>query len=225
MGPPALVVLAAAVEAGALAPPPGTTRVFGHICEEAHLQEIVRGHALSAAPTKVGKGKRTGKTANKKGEPRPAVTLCVLGDFGFSRANIYLQLEAGQRVWLYDAAAAGRLPAATPVVTLALDGRGRLVVGCPTCESLPTPLQASEDGVVGAVWLDLTAGRLHVREHGSRRELAAQAGVVVRDRLYVAMPSPESACGECDLMALSIFLSPAEARGWAEARRAARAGP
>ena len=69
--------------------------------------------------------------------------------------------------------------------------------------------------MVGAVWLDLGAGRLHVREHGSRRELAAPGGVAVRDRLYVGTPSPESTCGECDLMALSIFLSPAEARGCA----------
>jgi hypothetical protein len=225
MGPAALVVLAAAVQAGALAPPPGTTRVFGHICEEAHLQEIARAHALPAARAKIFSGKRTSKAASKKGEPRPPVTLCVLGDFGFSRANIYLQLEAGQRVWLYDAAAADRLAAATPLVTLALDARGRLVVGCPTCESVPTPLQASEDGVVGAVWLDLAAGRLHVREHGSRRELAAPAGVAVRDRLYVATPSPEPTCGECDLMALSIFLPRAEARGWAEARRAIKTGP
>ena len=121
MGPPALVVLAAAALAGALAPPPGTTRVFGHICEEAHLQEIVRAHALPGARMKIDGRKRASKGASKKGEPRPPVTLCVLGDFGFSRANIYVQLEAGQRLWLYDAATADRLAAATPVVTLALD--------------------------------------------------------------------------------------------------------
>jgi hypothetical protein len=224
MGPPVLVVLAAAVEAGALAPPPGTTRVFQHICEEAHLQEIVRAHALPAVRAKTASSKRSHKAGDSKAEPRPPATLCVLGDFGFSRANLYLQLEAGQRVWLYDAAATDGLAAAAPLVTLALDAHGRLVVGCPTCESVPTPLQASEDGVMGAVWLDLAAGKLHVREHGSRRELAAPAGVAVRARLYVATPSPEPTCGECDLMALSIFLPPAEARGWAEARRKPRAG-
>jgi len=128
-----------------------------------------------------------------------------------------LQLEAGQRVWLYDATGADRLAGARPAVTLELDARGRLVVACDGCDGQPTPLAPSEDGVLGALWLDLAGGRLHVREHGSRRELAAPAGIPVRGRLYVATPSLEVACGECDLMALSIFLPPAEARAWRKA--------
>jgi len=181
MAPAAVLVLAvahagalAALHAGALAPPPGTIRAFTHICEEAHLQEVARPHPLPGAPARLrpphGKGK-------DKGKPRPPGALCVLGDYGFSRANLYLQLEAGQRA----------------------------------------PLAPSEDGVLGALWLDLAGGRLHVREHGSRRELAAPAGIPVRGRLYVATPSLEVACGECDLMALSIFLPPAEARAWRKA--------
>jgi hypothetical protein len=99
-------------------------------------------------------------------------------------------------------------------VTLELDARGRLLAGCAGCDGQPTPLQASADGVFGALWLELAGGRLHVREHGSRRELAPPAGIAVRDRLYVATPSPEAACGECEIMALSIFLPPAEARAF-----------
>ena len=221
MAPAAVLVLAvahagalAALHAGALAPPPGTIRAFTHICEEAHLQEVARPHPLPGAPARLrpphGKGK-------DKGKPRPPGALCVLGDYGFSRANLYLQLEAGQRVWLYDATGADRLAGARPAVTLELDARGRLVVACDGCDGQPTPLAPAEDGVLGALWLARAGGRLPVREHGSRRELAAPAGIPVRGRLYVATPSLEVACGECDLMALSIFLPPAEARAWRKA--------
>jgi hypothetical protein len=213
MGPGALLLLAA-VRAGALAPPPGMSRAFTHICEEAHLQEIARPHPLPAAPARPRASKGKGKD---KGKSRSPVALCVVGDFGFSRASLYLQLEAGQRVWLYDASAADRLGGAPPIVTLELDAHDRLVTSCTGCDGQPTALQASEDGVVGAVWLELGGGRLHVREHGSRRELGTAAGVPVHDRLYVATPSPEATCGECDLMALSIFLPPAEARAWRSA--------
>jgi hypothetical protein len=213
MGPAALLLLAA-LRAGALAPPPGTVRAFAHICEEAHLQEVARPHPLPGAPPRPRPGR---VKAKDKGKPRPPVTLCVLGDFGFSRVNIYLQLEAGQRVWLYDATGTDRLAASAPAATLELDAHGRLVVTCSGCDGQPTPLQASDDGVLGAVWLDLGGGRLRVREHGSRRELAPPAGIPVRGRLYVATPSAEATCGECDLMALSIFLPPAEARAWKSA--------
>jgi hypothetical protein len=210
MGPEALLLLAA-LRAGSLAPPPGTVRAFTHICEEAHLLEIARAHPLPGAPARP----RPVRAKKKdKGKPPAPVALCVLGDYGFSRASVYLQLEAGQRVWLYDAATADQLAGSPPAATLELDARGRLVVTCAGCDGQPAPLQASDDGVVGALWVDLGGGRLHVREHGSRRELALPAGIPIRGRLYVATPSAEAACGECDLMALSIFLPPAEARAF-----------
>jgi hypothetical protein len=188
--------------------PPGTERVFGHICEEPHLQEIARAHAVTAAPPPA-HGKR-----RKPAAPAAPRTLCAAGDFGFSRASIYLQLEPGQQVWLFDAADASGLGGAAPDVALEL-GKGNLfTIRCAGCDGRSTAMQPSEDGVLGALWLEVAGGRLHVREHGTRRALGPAGGIPVRGRLFLATPAAEAACGECDLMALAIYLPPDDARVW-----------
>jgi hypothetical protein len=100
--------------------PAGTERVFGHICEDPQLDKIARAHPLP--------------TIESKRAKQRARAVCVLGDFGFRRAHMYLELEPGQRVWLYDAAAADRLGETAPIVTIEAIPPGRIRVGCAGCD-------------------------------------------------------------------------------------------
>jgi hypothetical protein len=178
-------------------PPTGTERVFGHVCEDPHLREIARPHRLPATGTA-----RPGK------RPR---TLCGVGDFGFGRASFYLELAAGEIVWLYDAASADALTDLAPAVTLERGRDGRLTVGCSGCDARSVTL--SEHGE-GGLWLELAAGRVRVREFDGDRELAGTAGVPIKQRLFMTVATTRESCAGCSLMALAIYLPPDEARAW-----------
>lgn len=171
--------------------------VFHHICENDRLTALLRSHPL-AIP-------------QEKGATSPS-QLCVVGDFGFQRARIYLELLASPNVdrvsLLTSPSPMFRASEAKMFLTITASDSQVVVEGPEGVRNI-IPRYG---GYEARLWLELDRDTLAISD--ARGQPRATCQFAVPGRLFLGIPAAQDSSATCSLLALDLYLDAAAAQNW-----------